>query len=50
VCQIEGHEVSLTQVDCTIMMESSAIWAITESLFASKEKRKGENTNENKNK
>jgi len=27
VCQIEGHEVSLTQEDCTIMMESSAIHA-----------------------
>jgi len=32
------------------MMESSAIWAITELLFACKEKWKGENMNKNKNK
>jgi len=33
VCQIDGHEVSLTQDDCNIMMETSAVKAITESLF-----------------
>ena len=38
VCQIEGHEVSLTQDDCAIMMETSALRAITESLFSGKEK------------
>jgi len=38
VCQIEGHEVSLTQDDCAIMMETSALCAITESLFSGKEK------------
>jgi len=43
VCKIEGHEVSLTQEDCTIMMEWLAIWAITESLFSGKEKQKCEN-------
>jgi len=39
VAQIEGHEVSLTQDDCAIMMESSALRAITETLFVGKEKR-----------
>jgi len=39
VAQIEGHEVSLTQDDCAIMMESSALHAITETLFVGKEKR-----------
>ena len=29
VCQIEGHEVSLAQDDCAIMMETSALRAIT---------------------
>ena len=33
VCQIEGHEVSLTQDDCAIMMETSVLCAITETLF-----------------
>jgi len=41
VCQIDGYEVSLSQDDCTIMMETSVMKAITESLFAGKEKRKG---------
>jgi len=45
VCQIDGHEVSLTQDDCTIMMETSCVKAITESLFAGKEKRKSESNN-----
>jgi len=39
VAQIEGHEVSLTQDDCAIMMETSALRAITETLFVRKEKR-----------
>ncbi len=39
VAQIEGHEVSLTQDDCAIMMETSALRAITETLFVGKEKR-----------
>ncbi len=38
VCQIEGHEVSLMQDDCTIMMETSALCVITETLFSGKEK------------
>jgi len=38
VAQIEGHEVSLTQDDCAIMMETSALRAITETLFVGKEK------------
>jgi len=38
VCQIEGHEVSVTQDDCAIMMEGSAVRAITDSLFIDKEK------------
>jgi len=32
----------LTPDDCTIMMETSAIKAITESLFAGKEKQKSD--------
>jgi len=38
VCQIEGHEVSLTQDDCAIMMEASTVHAITDSLFIDREK------------
>jgi len=38
VCQIEGHEVSLTQDDCAIMMEASTVRAITDSLFIDREK------------
>ena len=38
VAQIEGHEVSLTQDDCTIMMETSVLHAISETLFVGKEK------------
>jgi len=38
VAQIEGHEVLLTQDDCAIMMESSVLRAITETLFVGKEK------------
>jgi len=41
VCQIDGHEVSLSQDNCTIMMETSIMKAITESLFAGKAKRNG---------
>jgi len=33
VCQIEGHEVSLAQDDCAIMMETSAVWAITIPVY-----------------
>jgi len=50
VCQIDGHEVSLTQDDSTIMMEKSTIRAITESLFDGKEKRKCQNQDGNQNK
>jgi len=42
VCQIDGHEVLLTQDDCNIMMETSAVKAITESLFSGKEKCKSQ--------
>jgi len=38
VSEIEGHEVSLTQDDCAIMMETSALRAITQTLFVEKEK------------
>jgi len=38
VSEIEGHEVSLTQDDCAIMMETSALHAITQTLFVEKEK------------
>jgi len=38
VCQIDGHEVSLVQDNCAIMMERSTVHAITESLFSGKEK------------
>jgi len=37
VCQIDGHEVSLTQDDCTIMMETLTMKVITESLFMGKD-------------
>jgi len=37
ICQIDGHEVSLTQDDSTIMMEKSTIQAIMELLFDVKE-------------
>ncbi len=37
VTEVEGHEVSLTQDDCAIMMETSAVRAITTSLFLGKE-------------
>jgi len=50
VCQIDGHEVSLTQDDSTIMMEKSTIRAITESLFDGKEKQKCQNQDGNQNK
>jgi len=46
VCQIEGHEVSLTQDDCAIMMEASAVRAITDSLFVDKEKQNGQGNNQ----
>ncbi len=43
ICQIDGHEVSLTQDDCTIMMETSTMKAITKSLFTGKDtKRKSQ--------
>jgi len=42
VCQIEGHEVSLAQDDCAIMMETSAVWAITQSLFIGQDNKNGE--------
>jgi len=45
VCQVEGHEVSLAQDDCAIMMETSTVRAITQSLFVGKEKQSGENQN-----
>jgi len=38
VCQIEGHEVSLMQDDCTIMIKASTVHAITDSLFIDREK------------
>jgi len=39
VAQIKGHEVSLTQDDCcAIMMETSTLHVITETLFVGKEK------------
>jgi len=41
VSQIDGHDMLLSQNGCTIMMENSVMKAITESLFAGKEKRKG---------
>jgi len=47
VCQIDGHEVLLTQDDTTIMMETSAVKAITHSLFAGKEKQKSESQGSN---
>ncbi len=37
VAEVEGHEVSLTQDNCAIMMESSAVRAITDSLFFAKD-------------
>jgi len=46
VCQIEGHEVSLMQDDCAIMMEASAVRAITDSLFVDKEKQNGQGNNQ----
>jgi len=45
VCQIDGHEVSLTQDDCAIMMETSTICAITDSLFVGTEKQNGQGNN-----
>jgi len=42
VCQIEGHEVSLAQDDCAIMMETSALRAITQSLFIGRDNKNGE--------
>jgi len=36
VTEVEGHEVSLTQNDCTIMMESSAVQKIMDLLFLRK--------------
>jgi len=53
VCQVEGHEVSLTQDDCAIMMETSAVRAITDSLFLAREKQNKQddkNTQQNKQK
>jgi len=38
VAEIKGHEVLLTQDDCAINMETSALYAITETLFIAKEK------------
>ncbi len=38
VSNIKGHEVSVTQDDCAIMMESSAVHAIMQTLFVGKEK------------
>jgi len=37
VTQVEGHEVSLSQDDCAIMMETSCVRAITNSLFLRKD-------------
>ena len=45
VCQIEGHEVSLMQDDCAIMMETLAVRAITNSLFVEKEMQNGQGNN-----
>jgi len=42
VCQIDGHEVLLTQDDCNIMTETSAVKVIMESLFSGKEKHKSQ--------
>jgi len=42
VCQIEGHEVSLMQDDCAIMMETLAVHAIIDSLFVEKEMQNGQ--------
>jgi len=36
VTEVEGHEVSLTQDDCVIMMETFAVCAITNLLFLEK--------------
>jgi len=36
--EIEGHEVLLTNDDCAIMMETSALCAITQTLFVGKKK------------
>jgi len=46
VVEVEGHEVSLTQDDCAIMMESSAVQAITDSLFFTKDTQDKTNQNE----
>jgi len=45
VCHVEGHEVSLTQEDCAIMMETSTVCAIMDSLFLAKEKQNGQDKN-----
>jgi len=45
ICQINGHEVSLLQDGCAIMMETSAIHAITDSLFVGTEKQNGQGNN-----
>jgi len=37
VTQVEGHEVSLSQDGCAIMMETSCVRAITNSLFLRKD-------------
>jgi len=37
-CFVEGHEVSLTQDDCAIMLEKSVMKEITESLFHGSQK------------
>ncbi len=37
VAQVEGHEVSLSQDDCAIMMETSVVRSITNSLFLVKD-------------
>jgi len=42
IFQIEGHEVSLAQDVCAIMMEMSAVWAITQSLFIGHDNKNGE--------
>jgi len=44
VCQIDGHEVSLTQDDCTIMMETLTMKVITESLFTGKDSKQKSQT------
>jgi len=46
VVEVEGHEVSLMQDDCTIMMESAAVRAITDSLFFTKDTQDKTNQNE----